>query len=829
MAGSAGLWSCTEETVVVITGSARINPMIVVDPTIISPDGSQIDISDAAPAESDMNFTLQADDGRYTHTWTSVGDYPKGELLRPGDYSAYATSGSPTSEGFDSPYFAGRTRLHLTEGTETDVVINAYLCSTLVHVTFDAQLTDRFASVGAMFHSDGYSYLRYASDETRNLFIHPGDISVSLDVTTADGQSACIEIASIPETAARTLYEVKLLSDGADEPTVTAQINGHDAGSVHITRELLTAPAPQITCSGFTSGTPLIIAEGNTSENEVIMNISNSPAAKLTLTSLASSLLQKGWPGQIDLASATPAELETLTRLGLELQRDAHGNITSVNLSKVIPALRTDATGNKSSFYLMATSANGKQSQSVTLSVNITPVEISVVNVSNILIGTNIGEIVLLSHSAALKENLGIEMLDSSGHWTPCTIDSIIPRGTNEYAVTYRTAATNAATAKVRIIYCGETVHEVEAKRVAPHYDVDVDAFAMTATLRISADDTTLTGLITELINVYVNGTQTFVGDRYPDEGLLSIGDLQPDKKYSITTSLVSDPTDNDLTTPVTIVTESTLQVRNSNFEDHDNGVKYNNMPCGGRYSQSIIDVFNCQNFTNFNFSQPRNWANTNAKTFCTGATRHNTWYMEPSVMSEVDNVEGYAAAKLQTVAWDTDGEPIPDYRQKPDQFLNYNPNVPMIKYRAAGKLFLGKYSFDPKTLTETYTEGIEFSSRPVAINGMYYFTPCAADITDRGKITVDIIGKSTGGMEISLASATGYLPPALSYTAFSIPLTYNIFGIKATKLKIMISSSMHTGSIEKESASIITSPDAKAANSIGGTLWIQDLSLSYK
>ena len=813
----------------VSAGAARITPRVIIDSTVVTPSGQRISIPPSAiPSEAEMSLTLHADDGRYTHTWASVTDYLLTELLRPGDYTASVACGSASDEGFESPFFAGHARLHLAGGTETEVEINARLASALFHVTFDPHLNEAFQSVGAVLHSEGYSYVDYPSSEERSAFLHPGNVSVALQAATADGLGATIEVATIPQTLAQYIYEIELRDDGAAEPTVTAIVNGKECGTVHITRQLLEAPAPTIVASGFTSGQTITVAEGNTPAQPTVMAVSGSSAAKLTLSTIATSLQAKGWPTQIDLATASQSELERLTALGLQIERDTNGHITSLDFTKVIPQLRSSSGSSR--FFLMATGANGKQSDAVELDVEVTPVEISVISVSDILIGANIGEVVLVSRSASLQDNLQILMADTNGAWQPCGIQSITERGENEYSVTFNAAPTDASSAKVRIIYCGERIAEVNLKRVAPEYTIDADPFAMTASLRIHAADSKLRELITDLIRIYVDGEQTLVADRFPAQGIVTIGNLQPDHKYTITSTLVATPTPSDMTPAIEIVTEKTLQVRNSTFEDHDDGIKYRKMPCGGRYSQSIADVFNCQNFTDFSFQQPRHWANTNAKTFCTDAKNHNTWYMQPSVMSELDNVEGYVAVKLQSVAWDTDGAPIADYRQNATQYIPYNPNVPHIKYRAAGKLFLGNYTFDPQTLTETYTEGISFSSRPVAINGMYHFSPCAADLTDRGMIVVEVIGEYEG-MEIALASATGYLPPALSYTAFSIPLTYDSdsFGIKATKLKIMISSSVHTGSIEQESSTLVTAPDARAGHSLGGTLWMQNLSLSYK
>lgn len=79
---------------------------------------------------------------------------------------------------------------------------------------------------------------------------------------------------------------------------------------------------------------------------------------------------------------------------------------------------------------------------------------------------------------------------------------------------------------------------------------------------------------------------------------------------------------------------------------------------------------------------------------------------MAPSAYSEVDNVEGYFAVKLQSVAWDNTGEQITPYRQKPDSYLAYNPNIPNIKYRAAGKVFLGATTSIRKQWRKTITKG---------------------------------------------------------------------------------------------------------------------------
>ncbi len=58
------------------------------------------------------------------------------------------------------------------------------------------------------------------------------------------------------------------------------------------------------------------------------------------------------------------------------------------------------------------------------------------------------------------------------------------------------------------------------------------------------------------------------------------------------------------------------------------------------------------------------------------------------------------------------------------------------------------------------------------------------------------------------IASARTYLPIANSYTAFTAPLSYTRFGIKASGMRLMFASSASVGTIAEETASIVTSVD---------------------
>ena len=67
-----------------------------------------------------------------------------------------------------------------------------------------------------------------------------------------------------------------------------------------------------------------------------------------------------------------------------------------------------------------------------------------------------------------------------------------------------------------------------------------------------------------------------------------------------------------------------------------------------------------------------------------------------------------------------------------------------------------------------------------------------------------------------------------MSYKAFNVPLTYNEFGVNASRIKVMFSSSVYAGTLEEETARIKTVSDPVTASSIGGKLWIDNITLAY-
>lgn len=807
-----------------------LDPVVTIDPAVHTFSGeTAAGLSIDVPAPSMMSFRLSDDAGKYARTWKSIDDYPRQEPLRPGIYLMEAFSGSVDNEGFDRPCFYGYAKANLADGQNYTQHITCTLANAVVRMAYTGECLSEFPDIEAMLHSEGGRYLRYPSDESRPAYLRPSDMDIYLELTASTGEHICFLAATLQDASAATLYDVTIDShkgsDGIPEITVKA---GDAATTTRITPEFLAAEAPAVTTTGIANGQTLEITEGDIPAFPTGFLISGADADALILTTDAPALTAAGWPRSIDLARADDAALSKLTALGLKLSRSG-SRITAVDISDAIGNLRS--TGSVQTFTLIARSAIGKASQPATISVSAAPVDLSVLDISDVLMGVNIVSMKILSRAENIADKIAVEILSTGpDRWEPVEIISAsADEGKKgEWNVTLRLPELKTSQARLRVMYLGQEKANATVNVVSPEFTLEADAFAKIAYLRVKAERTDMTALVTSLANIYVNGSLTQLTARYPDEGRIIVGGLEENTDYTVTATLYEpSAAAGHFTRPVKIHTECTFQLPDPSFEDVRTGLKYGNLPSGGRYSQNIVDIYNQQNYASYDYFLPKSWANVNAKTFCTAASNHNTWYMQPSAYTITDAMDGSYAVAIQTTAWDLSGEKIPDYRQTGQPYVNYSRNIPQIAHRAAGRLFLGSYAFNPSDQSETYKEGIDFPSRPTALNGYYRFVPSSADITDCGIVLIEVIGNISGA-DVVIARARHELPAATGYTAFSAPLSYPDFGVKAKAIRVMFASSRYYGSIDYESSRIKTYSDPVTSTSLGGLLWIDNITLSY-
>ncbi|MDE6382726.1 MAG: DUF4493 domain-containing protein [Paramuribaculum sp.] len=846
IAVSVVIGSCSEETRQEIFGAARLVPTARVDATLHTVEGTDASGSllPYIPQPDELSLTLSNSDGSYSHTWTHLSEYPANEPLLTGLYKAEVSYGSELVEGVDSPYFYGAESVSLSaDGVTESVCVTATLANTMWRIATTDAFAEYFGNAVATLHSAGGGYIAVNPAESAPVFLRTGDVCVYLELEMPTGERVEFLAAKVTGAKAARLYDItldqRMASDGVTPQVVVSfdESTATDDVVITLSREFLDAEAPTLEALGFAGGETIAIAEGTTTDNPVCVKVKPSLTSRLLMTSKSPSLVAAGWPAEIDLMEVSAAQLSVMRDLGLKISDDTDGS-RCYDFTDVLRHLRASDTGPVAkSFSFIASSASGRIAGPLTLNVEVSPVDISIVGVSPVVIGVNQAQVRILSRDANLEQNLSVQIRSSQNKsWEPAAITSITPDSdrTGRWYVKFEVPQSTDPTVEARILYCSQVKAQYTLRRVAPSYTVEVDGYAMLAIVKISAESEDMTSMIASTANVYLDGAPTVQVSRDPDRGYIIVGALEPNHTYNLTTTLydtegaAAHP--GGFTSVVRFATENNPGVPNGTFDQIlADQIKYRDLPAGGRFSQNIVDLFNRQNYVSYNLAVPKGWANTNSKTFCTAASRHNSWYMVPSVYTIKDVVteESPYAVVVRSTGWDLHGAAIPDYRQTGQPYTDYSLSIPEIAHRSAGKLFLGSYTFNPATETETYREGVEFHSRPTALNGYYSFIPALNDIYDRGLAIVEVIGEEANA-EVVIARGEYLFTAATSYTAFSIPLTYRYFGRKATKLKILFSSSERIGSIAEETADVVTYSDPKISMSIGNELRLDNLTFSY-
>lgn len=825
---ACGVGACSSENVKDGTLSAGILSVIIDPDGMVDVAGTQGVTYDSGytPAEGSVSLTMLSNGGEYSHTWDDASLFQQEQYYIAGLYSLHAYSGTAVHEGFDTPAFSGAIDVRIEEGQETDAVLRLALANALVRVEYTDAVLDEFPSVTAMLHTPGGMYHTYSCSESRNLCLNPGLTELILDITLADGRNVSFPAYTGLDTRASTLYDITVDCSATPQGPEVTVVTPDGTRSTLLSEQFINAEAPVLTES-WIAGEELQLPEGNIPAQRFDVQVgSATPLSSLTLSTLSRSLYEQGMPHEVDLLHLTDGQADKLRELGLSYRLDAAGGVVELNglLGNLV---YLDESSALSSFSLIATGADGKISQPVSLLVRTSPVEIEVVKTHPVTIGIDIAHIEVKCDESGFMNNVEIETQSQSGEWSKVEPLTIEPLGDGLYSISFQVSE-GSVPVSTRILYCEEIRSSFSLPRTMPPFTIEVDPYATMAAVRIVPDEPSLLESITSKARIYINGREVPIYLDFPERGILTVIGLSPVTTYEFKATLMTVVDNPEFTPAVTVMTEDTPQLPNADFEERIDGVKYKNLPSGGRYSQTVVEIFNWQHFTTIEQEVPKSWANTNAKTFALASEHHNTWYMQPSVALTRESVFSQSfAVELTSVAFDPHGKPIPDYTQTGTPYLDYSPIVPEIGYRAAGKLFLGQYAFNPATMQETYSEGIEWKSRPTSLNGYYRYYPVESDRSDCGLVTVELLGADGDG-ETVIASGSCRLTLALSYTAFSVPLTYNKFGVKATRIKVMFSSSAYVGTINEETDRIKTVSNPVSASSTGGKLWIDNITLAY-
>lgn len=766
----------------------------------------------SVPADSTVTLTVTSADGAYSHTWPDASLFSTTELFLTGDYTAEAYSGIPGSEGYECPFYYGSARFDVKHLQQTEVDIDCSLMQAMMSVSFTQASGAPYTLKDATVHTSGHGYISVGHDEKRPAYVMPGETEIY--VSLADGEGRTVNLAaglSVKTMSNQSyMFEINEDSDG----TITVKC-GRESRTIEIGPEIFSTSAPTVTPIGFTPGTTLHVTEGYPAPEQIAMHVvASAPLAALRLTINGFDTKATDYHIDIDLIS----EAENLKGLKFDMPDQSTADIDFTGL---LETYQIDLSVNVT-FTLQAIDILGRMSDPLELDAAIESVDFTLVYKSGAEIGVDTAIIKLLLNVSKAEPG-DFTIFTESG--TPLDINSAEwDAATRELTINFNVPS-GTATVPVVIYFLNVSKLKVDIERSSPDFELSIDPFAKSARITVTAATPEIVDMVTRHAHITVNDAEVAVTKRDPASGLLEISGLQPSTRYTLSLWVI----DHEFTATRQFITESAPQVPSGDFEEVTEKYKYKRLPSGGEYSATRFAIFNQQNFTDISVSWPnKHWASINDKTFCTGVANHNTWYMQPSAAIDfTQSASGSKSMMVRSVGWSPDGEEILPSVQPNYGFLPYNTNQPSTTFVSAGRAFLGSYSFSLATMTETYSEGLPFSSRPSSLDGFFKYLPDVTEVGDNGKITVELVN-DTATPEILVGSGEFLFTTAPDFRSFNVPLQYYVYHTPVTRLRVMIMSSVPTSSGPSGDQGVPVTADLRTAAFSGSTLWIDNLSFSY-
>lgn len=226
--------------------------------------------------------------------------------------------------------------------------------------------------------------------------------------------------------------------------------------------------------------------------------------------------------------------------------------------------------------------------------------------------------------------------------------------------------------------------------------------------------------------------------------------------------------------------------------------------------TQRLMVGANFIKYTNIQGDNPNSniWACVNEKTFGGSPNVKSTYNLNPSTYS-VDGRSGKAAA-LRTVGWDN----------------NWGNTTDIINHIAAGKLFIGKYSFQHKNGPENYEYGMSYSSRPTGLSAYYTYSPYNGDSF---KVWIVLENRANDGTITQIGYGELISSETIStFTEIPITIEYTNPYLDITHMYIVFSSSANCSENESTETNNLDGMVSEGNYHNGSVLTIDDISLVY-
>lgn len=728
-------------------------------------------------------------DNKVQASWDKLSDYDEETTFPVGSYTLRAYYGDMEQEGFASPYYEGTADVIISGGATTNVETTCKLANTKITIGYTDDFKNYFKTYSSFVQSDAGSEITFKSDELRAAYVKPGRVTVKVSFTKATGGSTTepVVVTTIDEALPQHHYHLLMDVDAGKAmlSVVFDRVTEEKPVTLDISDKALNIKAPYFTLTGF--------EKTSNDKNQWDGNLTEADKLSALLTSLGgfrSCILKvnspniSDWPEEgVNLADLKVEQQALLDKYNFKLTGFGANKdqMAIIDFTGVVSHLNISDANSTHLFSLQAVSTYGKQSEEYVLNIT-TPKNFMLLPAEPVKMGATTVKL-----PVKLKEGNpdNVELYYKNyGTWTrinPNNVDNESVAGKPGYYNFIANGVSMGFVAKEFIArYNGAESSVITVAVIVPNYTIkltegDVWAHEVVITV-IPEDPKELSNIMKSIEAYYFQGGQWVKASREKEENQIVVTDLLAGTSYQFKTTCDDG---GNYSNEETCQTESEITIPNNNFAEWNN-IFNGKIKKGGAYRRKLFGGRSFDYVENFSVSDIDNiWVTTNLKTVPTNLGDYsNTWYLNPSVKEESDKV------LITNVAWANDKKDPPAGTNAITAESLSELEVPDYLHYSAGKLFLGRYSYNHNNNSETYVPGIEFTSRPKKLKGYYSYKAVG---TDKGKVVVIVENRNNGG-PIILAEGSQEL--VAEKTEINVTLNYKNTTLKATHLRVLFTSS---------------------------------------
>lgn len=778
------------------SGSGRINPTVGIDTEVASSRAASRAEYDAV-TDDDLSITLTKLDGSMKQTWERIADFPIDRGFSIGDYSIEAFYGDPDEQGFEKPAFYGVQNIKVADGVATEVSLTASLANAMISIDYTDAFKNYMASYAAAL-TTANGKIEYPADETRPAYVSAGNVDINISVTKPNGLSANFKAATVnAQPQHHYMVHVDVNNGNVGDATLVITFDDNlnvEPVEIDLSDKLLSAAAPTAVADGFTPGEPVDFVAGMGSQHSLKMNLVAMAGLKsVKMTTKSASLIEKGWPEQIDLMAADADNQAKLRELGLDVLGlwRSPDKMAVIDFSDVLKHI-DPVPGNKAnSFAVVVEDKLSRVSEpELVLDLNVENPMLELVKDDAVYSPGSPLHVQLNFNASDVENNVSFQYWNVDvANWRPLTVNSVsaASRAMYAYTVELQTPANIEYDLRIRAVCQGygsnELVVETAPFLVAGN---DNDTYATHAYVTVAGrngaaapEASTITFVAKAAGDADYQPVSHVVRDGY-----FEINGLAASTEYKIKAVA-----DGMMSMPVTITTETPGVLPNADLEK---SVKE------GNYNEYKIE----------------GWGTNNPMTTSQGI--ESASYARISCTVPNSAGRNGQCAELRTAAWGKGNAAL------------LSVSASTVKYFDAGLLHLGAsrtvrpsgYSERPGCLdTNDLDCGIAFDSRPSALEFWYRYE--AKNPADRG--FAEIWVKDADGALV--AHKTASLDPAADFSKITIDLDYPLGAHKAAKIYVRFQSTNDAARFDKTSDNFTA---RLAKDIIGSHLYVDDINLIY-